>query len=101
MLLLIFAFYKLVSCVNFIVYRFDIIFNTEGSVAHEPCLKFCKPGGLVITTETSKIESDTYGFFFGAVYAFWIRIRCLIQVNMFRIIFILYNTIIIILGIFT
>lgn len=59
--------------------RFDIIFNTEGSVAHEPCLKFCKPGGFVITTERSKIASDTYGFFLGTIYAFWIRIRCLIQ----------------------
>ncbi|KDR22258.1 reticulon-4-interacting protein 1 homolog, mitochondrial-like isoform X2 [Zootermopsis nevadensis] len=58
---------------------FDIIFNTEGSVAYEPCLKFCKPGGSVITTETSEIASDTYGFFFGSIYAFWIRIRCLIQ----------------------
>jgi hypothetical protein len=65
-------------------FRFDIIFDTEGSVAHEPCLKFCKPGGFVITTETSRIASDTYGFFFGSIYAFWIRIRCLIQVNMFK-----------------
>ncbi|XP_069676478.1 reticulon-4-interacting protein 1 homolog, mitochondrial-like isoform X3 [Periplaneta americana] len=58
---------------------FDIIFNTEGSVAYEPCLKFCKPGGFIITTESSRISSDSYGFLIGSVYAFWIRLRCLIQ----------------------
>jgi hypothetical protein len=65
-------------------FRFDIIFNTEGSVAYEPFLKFCKPGGFVVTTGTSRIASDTYGLFFGSIYAFWIRIRCLIKVNMFK-----------------
>lgn len=92
--------YMFVSCDNFIVFRFDIIFNTEGSIAHEPCLKFCKPGGFVITTERSKIASDTYGFFLGSIYALWIRIRCLIQVNVFKTITILYNTVPVIVGIF-
>lgn len=58
---------------------FDVIFNTEGSVAYEPCLKFCKPGGFVISTEKSELASDSYGFFLRSIYAFWIRIRCLIQ----------------------
>lgn len=92
--------YVFVSCDNFIVFRFDIIFNTEGSIAHEPCLKFCKPGGFVVTTERSKIASDTYGFFLGTIYAFWIRIRCLIQVNMFKTITILYYTVAVVVGIF-
>ncbi|PNF39954.1 hypothetical protein B7P43_G15953 [Cryptotermes secundus] len=59
--------------------RFDVIFNTEGSVAYQPCLKFCKPGGFVVSTETSELASDSYGFLFRSIYAFWIRIRCLIQ----------------------
>ncbi|PSN38803.1 hypothetical protein C0J52_07903 [Blattella germanica] len=58
---------------------FDVIFNTEGSVAHEPCQNFCKPGGFVVTPEASKIRSDSFGFLFGTIYAFWIRFRCLVQ----------------------
>ena len=92
--------YVFFSCDDFIFFRFDIIFNTEGSVAHEPCLKFCKPGGFVITTERSKIASDTYGFFLGTIYAFWIRLRCLIQVNIFKTISKLYYTAAAVVGIF-
>ncbi|RZF38069.1 hypothetical protein LSTR_LSTR006468 [Laodelphax striatellus] len=58
--------------------RFDVVFNTAGSVAHKFCLDLCLPNGIVVTPVSSTLASDSYGMFFGTLYSAWIRItHCL------------------------
>jgi len=54
--------------------RFDIVFNTAGSVAHQFCLRLCKHEGFVITTISSQLASDTFGLCLGFIYTSWVRI---------------------------
>lgn len=54
--------------------RFDIVFNTAGSVAHNFCLGLCTPEGVVITTVAAQLPSDSFGIFLGSLYSLWIRI---------------------------
>lgn len=65
-------------CLNIFLCRFHVVFNTLGAVVHESCLRFCDDDGIVVTTVATKIASDSYGFIFGALYALWVRIQCLI-----------------------
>nr|CAD7460786.1 unnamed protein product [Timema tahoe] len=61
---------------------FDMIFNTvEGSLSHETCLKFCRPGGHVVTTYPSHIASDSYNFLLRPTYNLWLRIKLLLGVS--------------------
>uniref|UniRef100_A0A1B6EVQ0 Enoyl reductase (ER) domain-containing protein n=1 Tax=Cuerna arida TaxID=1464854 RepID=A0A1B6EVQ0_9HEMI len=54
--------------------RYDIVFNTAGSVAHEFCMRFCKYEGFVITTISSQLASDTFGLCLGFMYTTWVRL---------------------------
>jgi len=54
--------------------RYDIVFNTAGSVAHQFCLRLCKYDGYVITTISSQLASDTYGLCLGFIYTTWVRL---------------------------
>nr|CAD7575165.1 unnamed protein product [Timema californicum] len=55
---------------------FDMIFNTvEGSLSHEACLRFCRPGGHVVTTFPSHVASDSYSFLLRPTYNLWLRIK--------------------------
>nr|CAD7433851.1 unnamed protein product [Timema monikensis] len=61
---------------------FDMIFNTvEGSLSHEACLKFCRPGGRVVTTFPSHIASDSYSFLLRPTYNLWLRIKLLLGLS--------------------
>nr|CAD7447324.1 unnamed protein product [Timema bartmani] len=65
-----------------ITIHFDMIFNTvEGSLSHETCLKFCRPGGHVVTTYPSHIASDSYNFLLRPTYNLWLRIKLLLGVS--------------------
>lgn len=54
--------------------RYDYVFNTAGPVAHQFCLKLCKYEGLVVTTLSSQLASDTFGLCLGFMYNLWVRL---------------------------
>lgn len=42
---------------------------------HEPCLKYCLPDGIVVTTASSQLASDSYGYMMGGLYSLYMRAR--------------------------
>ena len=52
-----------------------MILNTVGQVLHESCLRYCLPGGIVITTTSSQLASDSYGYITGGLYSLYMRAR--------------------------
>lgn len=57
------------------IFRYDVILNTVGQVLHEACLKYCLPDGIVVTTSSSQLASDSYGYIMGGLYALYMRAR--------------------------
>ncbi|XP_050716287.1 reticulon-4-interacting protein 1 homolog, mitochondrial-like isoform X2 [Eriocheir sinensis] len=55
--------------------KYDVILNTVGQVLHEPCLKYCLPDGIVVTTASSLLASDSYGYMMGGLYSLYMRAR--------------------------
>ncbi|XP_069945410.1 reticulon-4-interacting protein 1 homolog, mitochondrial-like isoform X2 [Cherax quadricarinatus] len=55
--------------------KYDVILNTVGQVLHESCLKHCLPGGVVVTTTSSQLASDSYGYVIGGLYSLYMRAR--------------------------
>lgn len=56
-------------------FRYDVILNTVGQVLHEHCLKYCLPDGIVVTTASSQLASDSYGYVMGGLYSLFMRAR--------------------------
>ncbi|XP_069157802.1 reticulon-4-interacting protein 1 homolog, mitochondrial isoform X2 [Procambarus clarkii] len=55
--------------------KYDVILNTVGQALHESCLKHCLPGGVVVTTTSSLLASDSYGYVAGGLYSLYMRAR--------------------------
>ncbi|KAG7163860.1 Reticulon-4-interacting protein 1-like 2 [Homarus americanus] len=55
--------------------RYDVILNTVGQVLHDSCLKHCLPGGVVVTTTSSQLASDSFGYVTGGLYSLYMRAR--------------------------
>lgn len=55
--------------------KYDVILNTVGQVLHDSCLKYCVPGGVVVTTSASQLVSDSYGYVMGGLYSLYMRAR--------------------------
>ncbi|XP_042231165.1 reticulon-4-interacting protein 1 homolog, mitochondrial-like isoform X2 [Homarus americanus] len=55
--------------------KYDVILNTVGQVLHDSCLKHCLPGGVVVTTTSSQLASDSFGYVTGGLYSLYMRAR--------------------------
>lgn len=55
--------------------KYDVILNTVGQVLHDSCLKYCLPGGIVVTTTSSQLPSDSYGYIAGGLYSLYLRAK--------------------------
>lgn len=55
--------------------KYDVILNTVGQVLHDSCLKYCLPGGIVVTTTSSQLASDSYGYITGGLYSLYLRAK--------------------------
>lgn len=49
--------------------KFDVIFNTMGSILHDLCKSICNPDGIIISLISSPSATDKYGLFAGIIYS--------------------------------